>query len=217
MITFPFSHTDINTCLVDPHPEGHANAPKAKIQIWIHKTPEFEELASPVHSHYRHGRHHGRSHAALRGNGQNHHYHHHYHHSGRNGNSNAGRSGHKVSQRHRIEAGQTVDAGNTHRTGRIEDEIDIIEVGAERNVHLNMEDYISSGQGDVENDVADDDSDVDVDATNDTAADLLNEEDGIDNDTDEADVHEDGNTTVGNTEVENRPDDVGAPEQTFQN
>lgn len=32
----------IETSLVEPHPDGHSSAPKAKIQIWIRKTPEFD-------------------------------------------------------------------------------------------------------------------------------------------------------------------------------
>lgn len=44
--TLPLFLTDIKTSLVDPHPDGHTMAPKAKIQVWIEKTDQFDQLVS---------------------------------------------------------------------------------------------------------------------------------------------------------------------------
>lgn len=39
---------------MEPHPDGHTAAPKAKIQIWIHKTADFDSLMPTFH--HMHGR-----------------------------------------------------------------------------------------------------------------------------------------------------------------
>lgn len=83
----------IQTSLVEAHPEGSSMAPKAKIQVWIEKTAEFEE-AVPMFGYFtrnsrhgHHGHHRGGQHRGGHHRGGQHHHHHHSHHH-RNGQVN---------------------------------------------------------------------------------------------------------------------------------
>lgn len=46
----------IKTSLVEPHPEANSTAPKAKIQIWIRKTPQFDTLITNHNLQHHHPR-----------------------------------------------------------------------------------------------------------------------------------------------------------------
>lgn len=205
--TFP---PDISTCLVDPHPDGHANAPKAKIQVWIHKTPEFEELSAPVHLHMRHGRTYGRIHGGHHRGHSSHHHHHHYHHGPKGAHSNTGRAAHRGTQRQRLEAGHDIDTGNTQRINHMGEEVDIIEVSGDENMQL--ANFASTDHADSGDDSGEENSDAGIDGVNIDPADLVNEEIDADADADEVDVREAGETVAGNTkgDSKNGKKDVGS-------
>lgn len=162
---------------MEPHPDGHANAPKAKIQMWIHKTPDFDSLTPTVHLHFRHGRNHGRMHSGHnRNHSQSYHHHHHYHHNSKGNNSGAGRSSHKGPHRHRLDIVHESDTGNTHRISHIPDEEDdIIDSGAEDNVHIDSDDYVAANIVDGDDEDVNDNVAIDSRNNRNTVNELLTE------------------------------------------
>lgn len=158
----------MKTSLVEPHAEGSGNSPKAKMQIWIHKTPDFDKLVTTASFQTRNIRNYnGRSRGGYR-----------YYHKG--GNSNA-RGGSRAGNNGARYEGNGASAGNRiSDTAEDGDDDDVFDIVGRSNVNcedVELEGDIVEGEMDEgEFDGEYDDEEEGVEVQDEDVVDAVNED-----------------------------------------